>query len=186
MLFSYETNRLVLKILTPDAAPMVLDFFLRDKELFEKYEPERTPNFYTLQFQSETLQYEYNLACKNSHIRFYVFRKENPNQIIGTVCFHKVNLSVYRSCEVGYKFSSEFQHKGYAAEALEKGIDIIFTELMLHRIMAWVEPSNTPSIRLLLSLGFSFEGINRERLYLHGHWADHAQYSLINPLPLHL
>lgn len=185
MLFSYETNRLILKILTPDYAPMVLDFFLRDQELFEKYEPERMPQFYTEQFQRETLQYEYNLACKNAHIRFYVFLKENPNKIIGTVCFHRIEFGVYSSCEVGYKFSSAYHHKGYAAEALEKGIDIMFTELSLHRIMAWISLENTPSERLLRSLGFEFEGINRQRFFLHDHWADHAQYSLLNPCSLH-
>ena len=38
MLFQYETDRLVLKVLTPEYAPMVLDFYNRDRELFEKYE----------------------------------------------------------------------------------------------------------------------------------------------------
>lgn len=184
MLFTYETNRLILKVLTPDYAPMVLDFFLRDQELFEKYEPERMPSFYTEQFQRETLQYEYNLACKKAHVRFYVFRKDNPNKIIGTVCFHRIEFNVYSCCEVGYKFSSVYHHNGYAAEALEKGIDLMFTEFGLHRIMAWVSLDNTPSIHLLESIGFECEGINRQRLFLHDHWCDHAQYSLLNPIPL--
>jgi RimJ/RimL family protein N-acetyltransferase len=49
--------------------------------------------------------------------------------------------------------------------------------------MAWVLPDNIPSQRLLTSLGFEFEGINRDRLFMHNRWYDHAQYSLISPLP---
>lgn len=39
MLFAYETERLLLKIIKPDQADAVLDFYMRDKELFEKFEP---------------------------------------------------------------------------------------------------------------------------------------------------
>ena len=43
MLFAYETERLLLKIIKPDQADAVLDFYMRDKELFEKFEPDRMP-----------------------------------------------------------------------------------------------------------------------------------------------
>ena len=55
MLFAYETERLLLKIIKPDQADAVLDFYMRDKELFEKFEPDRMPNFYTRQFQRQML-----------------------------------------------------------------------------------------------------------------------------------
>ena len=48
MLFAYETERLLLKIIKPDQADAVLDFYMRDKELFEKFEPDRMPNFYKM------------------------------------------------------------------------------------------------------------------------------------------
>ena len=37
MFFQYETPRLLLKVLRADCAPQVLDFYNRDKELFEMY-----------------------------------------------------------------------------------------------------------------------------------------------------
>lgn len=184
MMFEYETKRLVLKILKPDAvsSQQVLDFYIRDRELFERFEPDRVPQFYTLSYQKNVLRLEYNLAVKASNIRYYAFVKGYPNVIIGTVCFHNINPHLYSCCEVGYKFSSLFQHQGYASEAVAKGIEIMFSELKLHRIMAWVLPDNEPSIHLLESLNFKFEGISREYLYMHGQWADHAQYSLISPI----
>ena len=47
MFFQYETPRLLLKVLRADCAPQVLDFYNRDKELFEMYEIDRVPDFYT-------------------------------------------------------------------------------------------------------------------------------------------
>ena len=48
MFFQYETPRLLLKVLRADCAPQVLDFYNRDKELFEMYEIDRVPDFYTV------------------------------------------------------------------------------------------------------------------------------------------
>lgn len=179
MLFTYETPRLILQVLKPEAAEAVLDFYMRDQLYFEQFEPDRMPQFYTLNFQKNMLRVEYNAAIKQSSVRFYIFCKEQPNLIIGTVCFHSILKNVYASCEIGYKFSQSFQHQGYATEAINKVMEIIFHELKLHRIMAMVLPGNTPSIRLLERLGFSYEGISREHLFMHGAWRDHAQYCML-------
>ena len=63
-----------------------------------------------------------------------VFLKENPTQIIGTVCFRDIVHSIYETCEVGYKFDPDFWHQGYATETLLEGIEIMFYDLKLHRI----------------------------------------------------
>ena len=81
MLFAYETERLLLKIIKPDQADAVLDFYMRDKELFEKFEPDRMPNFYTRQFRRQMLLFEYNMAVQGTLFRFYVYEKEHPEEI---------------------------------------------------------------------------------------------------------
>lgn len=182
MYLEYETDRMILKILKPSCAEQVLDFYNRDKELFEKYEPDRVDNFYTREYQQTMLKVEYNLLLKKEVIRFYCFRKEDPNQIIGTVCFHDINFFYYKSAELGYKFSSQFHHMGYAHEALEKALEIMFSDLGLHRIEAWVLPENKPSIHLLEGLHFTCEGLCKSNLLLHGKWEDHYQFSLISSL----
>lgn len=180
MLLKYETSRLVLKVLEPDYAVDVLQFYLDDKELFEKYEMERCANFYTESHQRTLLHAEFGLALKLQQIRFYVFLKEHPTQIIGTVCLYDIS-NIYSRAELGYKFASKQHRKGYASEAVEKILDIAFTELDLHRVSAHVLATNEPSIRLLKGLGFDLEGICRDYLYLHGVWTDHLQYSLTAP-----
>jgi len=180
MLLQYETRRLILKVLGPDYSSDVLRFYLKDKELFEKYEADRSPNFYTEAHQRNILHLEYGLTLKLTQVRFYVFLKDEPETIIGTVCLYDIS-NAYSRAEIGYKFSSEHHHKGYATEAVEKLIDIAFSELNLHRLCARVQGANIPSIKLLVGLGFEKEGICRDYLCLNGIWTDHLQYSLLAP-----
>ncbi len=180
MLLQYETNRLILKVLGTDYSADVLRFYEKDKELFERFETDRAPNFYTDAHQSNILRVEYALFLKLQMVRFYVFLKEDPSTIIGTVSLYDISMPFARA-DVGYKFSSAYHHKGYASEAMEKLIDIAFTEMDLHRLCARVQPDNRPSIRLLKGLGFEKEGVCRDYMRMHGKWIDHLQYSLIAP-----
>lgn len=179
MLLEYETDRLILKIVKPTCADQVLDFYMRDWKLFERFEPDRAQGFYTVDFQKQILSFEYNMAIQGTLYRFYVYQKNNPERIVGTISFHHINRGFNNSCEIGYKFSSEVHHMGYATEALSKVLEIIFYDLKLHRVQAWVLPDNRPSIRLLERVGFVYEGISRDYLYLHGTWQSHALYSIL-------
>lgn len=180
MFFQYETPRLLLKVLRADCAPQVLDFYNRDKELFEMYEIDRVPDFYTVKHMQKVLRYEYNMAVKSQLFRFYVFQKENPCWIIGTVCIHNIAPAFYGSCEIGYKFSSEFHHMGYATEAVGFCTKLAFNELRMHKVTAVVHPGNVPSMKLLNRLGFVQEGLLHDYLILHGKWCNHYIYGLVN------
>lgn len=177
----YQTDRLILKILTPDYLREVLEFQLRNKDLFERYEPTRPGNFYTLGHQQALLKCEYKLAAKLSTIRFYVFKKDAPRTIIGTVCLHDVLRMPYSCCEIGYKFDHAYQHQGYAREAVAKALDIAFGELGLHRVFARVVPDNASSIRLLKSLDFMEEGLEHGCTQIQGTWTDHLRFALLSP-----
>ena len=180
MNLTYETDRLILKVLKASDAPAVLDFYTDNMELFEKYEAARPQNFYTLSYQKTLLNAEYNLTIKLTAVRFYVFLKEQPDVVIGTIGFRNIVQSVYHSCETGYKFAEEYQHQGYAFEALIEGTQIMFDDLKLHRIEANVMPSNLASIHLLESLGFVQEGLVHDHALIQGKWENHLRYALIH------
>ena len=179
MLFEYETQRLLLKIIRPEYGSSVLEFYLRDKALFERYEPDRMPGFYTTDYQKKALYIEFNKAIEGTMFRFYVYEKTDPQTIIGTISFFNILHAPCCSCEAGYKFSSRVHHHGYATEALTALANIVFTELNMHRIVACVEPNNAPSIHLLERVGFVREGLCRDHTCQHGIWIDHLQYSLL-------
>jgi len=183
MKLRYETDRLILKILEPTEADSVLRFYLDNKDLFEKNEPEREEGFYTAEHQRAILTAEYNMAMQGTLFRFWLYRKSAPTEIIGTVSIRDIKRHYRQSCLLGYKLGEQYFHQGYATEALREIIRIIFDELLLHRISAQVMTDNKPSIRLMERLGFVNEGIERKVFYLHGVWTDHIRYSLISSHP---
>ena len=181
MIFEYHTQNLILKILSPttENAAAVLDFLNRNKDVFEPYEAARPENFYSEAYQKTLLTCEFMLISKMEMLRFWVYEKKNPTQIIGTISFFHILHSVYERCETGYKFDKQYWHKGYATEALAFGIGLMFEEYRMHRIEAYVMESNSASIRLLKKLGFVYEGTARQSIFVHGKWEDHMHFALL-------
>ncbi|MCI9137318.1 MAG: GNAT family N-acetyltransferase [Lachnospiraceae bacterium] len=175
----YQTKRLELRIITDEEAPQVLQFYLDNQEIFERYEVDRMHNFYTEKFQRTVLQCEYNLAVKQKLFRFWVYEKGNIDRIIGTVSIYDIKRGYYQSCELGYKFDQRFWGKGYAKESVLKCLQIAFEELELHRVEAYVVRENEASRKLLKSMGFGLEGVKRQSVKLHGVWQDHELYALL-------
>lgn len=180
MKFSYTTDRLSLKILDDAFAQPVLAFFEDNREFFTPYEPDQPEQFYTLDYQEKLLQAEYKLALNGSSVRFWIFIKNHPEQIIGTMCFSHIQPMPFCCCELGYKLDARYLHQGFATEAIKKGLELMFQEFSLHRIQARVLPTNLPSIRLLERLNFQAEGVCRECVFLNKQWKDHFSYSLMS------
>lgn len=176
----YETNRLFLEICAPKWCYEVLRFYQDNKHIFEPYDPAYPAHYYTAEYQYNTLAYEYKMFLEQKSIRFYLFEKNNPNRIIGTISFGNIIRGFVGSTVIGYKLDQRYQHKGYAFESLQKGIEIMFYKENLHRITAYIMQDNVPSIKLIQRLYFSYEGIAKEYALIQGMWRDHYQYALIN------
>lgn len=181
MKFSYETDRLLLKILDGGNAMDVLRFYDSNRDIFEQYEATRPENFYTPAYQRRVLNYEFNTFVKQTAMRFWIYEKNDPAHVIGTVCFRNIVRAFYQRCEVGYKLDQRFWHHGYAMEALLKCIWLAFYELNLHRISAYIMPDNHPSIRLAERAGFEYEGMAKGYALVRGIWEDHLVYSILHP-----
>ena len=177
---TYETQRLILKVLTPDYAQSVCHFLYKNRTIFEPYEPFPAINYYTKEYQNALLNAELKLALQTKLIRYYVFLKEAPNTIIGTVCLHNIQFASHSNCEIGYRFDVDYQHKGYAIEAVAMAVSVAFASLGLHKVYARVMSNNTASIKLLKKLFFEEEGVERECICIQGKWEDHLRFSLIN------
>jgi [ribosomal protein S5]-alanine N-acetyltransferase len=177
----YETNRLLLRVLNKEYAAPVLSFFKDNQGEFEPWEPTKDFNFYTHAYQKASLTAEKNLIAEGKLLRYWLFRKENPEDIIGSICFQNILRDPYRSCSLGYKLSYRCRNQGYATEGLLKCIEAVFTEHSLHRIEALIMENNDPSLRLIKRLGFQYEGLAYSYAKVNGRWSDHRRYVLINP-----
>lgn len=180
MNFQYETNRLILKILTTDSAEEVLNFQQRNRTLFEKYDGTKPEHYYTLHYQRKLLDYDFQMSLQQKSFRYWIFEKEHPSTVIGTVSIQRIERGLFQTCTIGYKIDETFHRQGFMTEALEAVISIIFSDLRLHRIEAYVKPGNDASIRLLEKFGFRQEGTAYGYIFMSGSWEDHLRFSLVS------
>jgi len=179
MQYEIHTKRLKLKVLRKDSAALCLDFYLRNKDIFEKYEPIMGDDFYTLEHQKRILEFEHSSILKLSMLRYWIFEEDNPNKIIGTISYRSITRPIYESCTIGYKMDRNYQNRGYCTEAIAATIPVLANELGIHRFEALVLPDNEPSIHMLEKLGFKYEGILRDKIIINGKRLDHAMYAYL-------
>ena len=177
----YETSRLKLMKLRPSAknARRITEFYTKNRSVFERYITERPDSFYTESYQRMLLDFQYNCLINCKDFRFWVFLKQDPARIIGTICFYHFIRPIYSRCEAGYNFDQEYWRHGYAKEAMTLGISLLFKTTDINRIEAHVMEENTASIRLLESLGFRYESYCRQYACIQDKWEDHLLFSLL-------
>jgi len=176
-----ESRRLYLRILPASDAGKVLDFYIRNKDFFEPWEAAKVPNFYTLEYQQAVLMDEMNQFIHSRYLRFYLFLKDNPDTIIGSVCFSNILYGIYQSCLLGYKIDQAYLRKHYASEAVAKSLDLLFHDWKLHRVEVLISPNNTPSLNMSRRLGFYPEGTSFSCVRIGGQWQDCIRLVMINP-----
>lgn len=179
MVEKYVTNRLELRVLKPEDAGVVLNFYIKNREFLQPWEPIRDECFFTLDQQKEMLELEYYKIKVKESLRLWLFKK-GEEKTIGNIGFSNIVRGVFQSCHLGYKLDGAETGKGYMNEALVKGIDLAFNNLQLHRIEANIIPRNQASIHVVKKLGFHEEGLAKEYLKINGVWEDHIHYTLLN------
>lgn len=150
----YETKRLKLKVLDKTYAGLVLDYYYRNKEFLEEWEPTKVDEFYTKEYQEVQFNKELINIESNNSFRIWIFKKNDDSRIIGSVGFNNIIRGAFLSCHLGYKLDKDEIDKGYITEAVRKGIEIMFNEHGLHRIEANIMPKNKRSLRVAEKLIF--------------------------------
>lgn len=84
-----------------------------------------------------------------------------------------------RRAQVGYILDASAWGQGFAAEAVGALLRHGFDALDLNRVEADIDPRNTASARLLQRLGFTREGLLRERWIVDGEVSDSEMYGLL-------
>jgi RimJ/RimL family protein N-acetyltransferase len=103
---------------------------------------------------------------------------KESNAMIGDAGLH-FSPDDDRQVEIGYTLSPDYQHRGYATEAVKAILDYLFSALGKHRVTASVDPRNTPSAAVLERLGFRKEAHFRKSVYIAGEWCDDCVYAML-------
>ncbi|MEA3212019.1 MAG: [ribosomal protein S5]-alanine N-acetyltransferase [Chthoniobacter sp.] len=117
------------------------------------------------------------LQAAGSALEFAILAKRTGSVIgrCGLFEFDEVNAQA----GVGYVLGRAHWGQGYMREALTALIDCAFLEMNLRRLEARVEAPNTASAGLLQRLGFTREGVLRERWITDGETVDAEVYGLL-------
>ncbi|KAJ49590.1 ribosomal-protein-alanine N-acetyltransferase [Clostridium tetanomorphum] len=170
---SLKGKNVELKILTPENAEEILQYYINNKQHLEPFEPTRENNFYTLSVQKRTLIENYKQFLNGMSVNFGIYKS---NKFIGKIQLSNIVMGVFRSCFVGYSIDKGEEGKGYMKEALSLSLEYAFKELDLHRVEASTLVNNLRSQNVLKTCGFQEIGLNKNYLYINGKWRDHITF----------
>jgi RimJ/RimL family protein N-acetyltransferase len=104
---------------------------------------------------------------------------KETGEIIGMISLMHLSNSD-RSAEVGYWLGIQYWRRGITKEALSLILGFGFNNLELIKIYAKVLHPNFPSIRLLQSAGFGYEGRIKKSILREGSWLDELIFVLVD------
>lgn len=175
-----KTADLILRPASPELAPRVLEYYLRNQKFLEPFEAKHEESFFTLERQREILKKDMEGAENRASARFYICPKAEPDCVIGTAALNNIVWGCFESCYLGYKLDGGYLNRGYMTQAVTAVVRFAFETLRLHRIEANVMPRNKRSLRVLEKCGFREEGMARNYLKINGVWEDHIHMVRLN------
>jgi ribosomal-protein-alanine N-acetyltransferase len=168
-----ETARLVLRPITTADAPALLSLF-GDKDVTRFYDLET----FTSVEQAEALVQKLAAVHEAGRGRRWGMQPKTETELVGTVGFNEWARAARRG-GLGYDLRSTHWGRGLVAEALLAILKYGFEEMDLNRVEAFVMRGNERSMKLLRKLGFSEEGVLRERGAWKGGFHDLTLFSLL-------
>lgn len=157
-----ETEQFILRQMRMEDAPAVFKIF-SDAEVTKDMGIEP---FVSTQQAKELIQFMNELFNQDVAIRWGIVRKSD-NMLMGTCGFNAWEVRRGSRGEVGYDLGKDYWRQGYMTEVLKAVITFGFEEMGLHRIEAYTNLDATPSMNLLVKLGFQKEGVLRGFAFFH-------------------
>ena len=178
-----RTARCVLTVLRPENAHLLLRYRTHNSAHLAPWEPEPAPALGSLeQATAEKAETSLKTFADGTAVQFLAL-DANTGDVVATCNFTNIVRGPLQACYLGYSVAQDRQGQGLMAEVVQVGIDHMFGNFELHRIMANYMPSNTRSAALLQRLGFEREGLARQYLKIAGRWEDMVLTARINPQP---
>lgn len=174
-----KTKNLILKPANKSFAKERLAYYVHNRGYFSAFEPDMPDSFFDLEASEAYLSYEKEMCEKGVSLHFYAFSKAKPDTIVGTIDFYHIRPMPHSSATIGFNVDHIQWGKGYGREMCRALLDPVMEQYLLHRVVAKVSTNNERSIRLLESLGFEKEGVERESVFLLGEYTDHYRYAYI-------
>lgn len=175
--FKLYGKSITLKVLTPEDAENMLQYYIKNKEHLKPFEPEREESFYTFEAQKQMLIENYKQFINGEGTNFGIYKDA---KLIGKIQISGTIYGVFKSAIIGYSIDKDYQGKGYMKDALRVAEAYAFNVMNLHRIEASALVDNLRSQNVLIGCGFEKLGINKNYLFINGRWQDHITFYKTN------
>ena len=173
-----------LRLVAPDEglADALADFHERNRAHLAPWDPPTPPDFFTPAFQARRLRESAMAYAAGTGVRYLLQPIGDPSRVVGNVHFSNIVRGAFQNCNLGYALDQALEGQALMAEALRCAIAEMFSaRVNLHRIQAAYRPENERSGRVLTRLGFTYEGLAPDYLFIDGAWRDHRVTALRNP-----
>ena len=147
-----ETKRLIFRQITVDDA----------EDLHRIYNDPKTMKFMgrmsdSLEFEREQIQKHIENYYKKYGFGLWATILKENNQLIGRCGLLYQEIEGAKDLEIAYLLDSDYWGKGLATEAAAMLVELGFERFGFNRIVAFINPQNTASIRVAEKVGLKYE-----------------------------
>ena len=113
---------------------------------------------------------------QNNQASFLICSQEN--NIVGVININEIVRGSFQSAYLGFYAVADYVGQGYMSAGLKAVLQKTFKDHGLHRLEANIQPENHPSINLVKSNGFRYEGYSPRYLKIYDKWCDHERWAI--------
>ncbi len=173
-----HSKNLIMRVENESKAQDVLNLYLRNKNVFDKFEPTRPSDFYSTSYHYAMLHREYQAFLSGNFIRYYIYKANNTSRIIGAINFNIFYDSIEPYAEIGYKIDQLYHNQGLCYEACKACFDVLKNDYAINRIDARIHPENYASMAVATKLGFKPISYEPQSANVMGKCVDLVRYTL--------
>jgi RimJ/RimL family protein N-acetyltransferase len=107
-----------------------------------------------------------------------VIRQLISGELVGVFRIDKIDY-LNQNAQVGLDIHPNFQRQGYAREAYNTLLAVLFNDWNLSRVSLETLASNSPARSLYQSLGMKEEGVGRQAVFRNGRFEDVVYYGFL-------
>ena len=166
----------VLRPLTEEDAPALLDAYVRNRAHLAPFEPDRPDSFYTAEGQRTRLGQMTRQQKDGELLPCAMF---SGDRVLGCATLREIAHGPVCHARLGYWVDAGSTRQGLASAAVAALCQIADEQLALHRIEAGTAPGNVASQSVLKRNGFQRFGYAHQHLYIGGRWGDATLFEKI-------
>ena len=142
---------------------------IRDADSFERWEPFRPAEFFTVPGQHRRIG---RLLAQHGQGEIWPAVILAGDEVIGQITVQNIEYGPVRGASLGYWVATTQQGHGHATRAVGLATDLMAGQLRLHRAQATTQLDNVGSQHVLRNNGYIAYGVAHSQILLGGQWRD--------------